>query len=78
MGGEPFELKELDKIIKKMRETILKCGGEIHFNSRISNIITKSYRDSVPNISKLNGKFAFVKKFTILLYSATIIFEVNF
>ncbi|MED5287592.1 MAG: efflux RND transporter permease subunit, partial [Pseudomonadota bacterium] len=28
----------------------------------ISNIITKSYRDSVPNISKLNGKFAFVVK----------------
>ena len=24
-----------------MRETILNCGGEIHFNSRISNIITK-------------------------------------
>ena len=44
----------------------------------ISNIINKSYRDSVPNISKLNGKFAFVKKFTILLYSATIIFELNF
>ena len=28
----------------------------------ISNIITKSYRDSVPNINKLNGKFAFVVK----------------
>ena len=28
----------------------------------ISNIITKSYRDSVPNISKLNGKFAFIVK----------------
>ena len=28
----------------------------------ISNIITKSYRNSVPNISKLNGKFAFVIK----------------
>ena len=28
----------------------------------ISNIVTKSYRDSVPNISKLNGKFAFVVK----------------
>ena len=32
---------KLPKIIKKMRETILNCGGEIHFNSRISNIITK-------------------------------------
>ena len=31
---------KLPKIIK-MRETILNCGGEIHFNSRISNIITK-------------------------------------
>ena len=37
---------KLPKIIKKMRETILNCGGEIHFNSRISDIITKENKNS--------------------------------
>ena len=36
----------------------------------ISNIITKSYRDSVPNINKLNGKFAFVVKAIVLVLGA--------
>lgn len=33
---------KLPKIIKNIRETILKYGGEIHFNSRVSDFIIKN------------------------------------
>jgi multidrug efflux pump len=49
---EDRNIDQLDKLNIETRE------GSVP----ISNIITKTYRDSVPNISKLNGKFAFVVK----------------
>ncbi len=30
---------KLPGVVKNMRETILRCGGEIHFNSRVTNLI---------------------------------------
>ncbi len=51
----PKEDRNIDQLDKLNIETQL---GSIP----ISNIITKTYRNSVPNISKLNGKFAFVVK----------------
>ncbi|MDG2186764.1 MAG: efflux RND transporter permease subunit [Hyphomicrobiales bacterium] len=47
--------RNIDQIEKLKIETI---DGSIP----IGNIITKSYRNSVPTINKLNGKFAFVVK----------------
>jgi hypothetical protein len=32
---------KLPDVVKAMRETILNCGGEIHFNSRVTNFIIK-------------------------------------
>tara|TARA_B100001057_G_scaffold142269_1_gene141986 strand:- start:4692 stop:7823 length:3132 start_codon:yes stop_codon:yes gene_type:complete len=51
----PKDERNIDQLDQLSIET---QGGSIP----ISNITTKSYRDSVPNISKLNGKFAFVVK----------------
>ena len=51
----PKNERNIDQLDQLSIET---QGGSIP----ISNITTKSYRDSVPNISKLNGKFAFVVK----------------
>ncbi|MEL0184691.1 MAG: efflux RND transporter permease subunit, partial [Hyphomicrobiales bacterium] len=51
----PKEDRNIDQLDKLNIET---QQGSIP----ISNIISKTYRDSVPNISKLNGKFAFVVK----------------
>ena len=51
----PKDERNIDQLDQLSIET---QGGSIP----ISNITTKSYRDSVPNINKLNGKFAFVVK----------------
>jgi uncharacterized FAD-dependent dehydrogenase len=32
---------KLPKIVKSIRETIIKCGGEVHFDSRLTDIIIK-------------------------------------
>ncbi len=32
---------KLPGVVKNMRETILNCGGEVHFNSRVTNFIFK-------------------------------------
>ena len=32
---------KLPKVIKAIRETIISCGGEVHFNTRVDNILIK-------------------------------------
>lgn len=34
---------KLPKVIKVMRETIIACGGEVHFNTRVTNIIIQDF-----------------------------------
>lgn len=33
---------KLPEIIKKMRQTILECGGEVHFNSKLTDIVIEN------------------------------------
>ncbi len=44
---------KLPKIVEHMRETILKCGGEIHFNTRVVDFIVKN--NKIKAIQLQNG-----------------------
>ena len=43
----------LPRVIKQMRNSILDCGGEIHFNSKVTGLILSS--DSVEGVKLQNG-----------------------
>lgn len=45
---------KLPEVIKAIRGTILRCGGEVHFNTRAENLITDS-EGSVTGIKDNNG-----------------------
>ena len=46
---------KLPIVIKAMRETILNCGGEVHFNTRVDDIIL--INNEVEGVRCENGKF---------------------
>lgn len=45
---------KLPKVIKAMRETIISCGGEVHFNTLVNNILLKD--KEVIGVQCENGK----------------------
>lgn len=45
---------KLPKVIKAMRETIISCGGEVHFNTLVNNILLKN--KEVIGVQCENGK----------------------
>ena len=65
---------KLPKIIANIRETILKCGGEVHFNTKVVDLIIKN--NSILGVTTQTGD-KIIAKNTILAtgHSARDIFE---
>jgi len=69
---------KLPHIIEKIRETILSCGGEIHFNSKLTDIILdgdKIKSIEITNNEIRNSKFEFENLILATGHSARDIFE---
>ena len=66
---------KLPKIIENIRNTILKYGGEIHFNTRVVDIITKD--NKISKLKLKNGKKIDCEKLILATgHSARDIFEI--
>jgi len=66
---------KLPKIIENIRNTILKYGGEIHFNTRVVDIITKD--NKISKLELKNGKKIDCEKLILATgHSARDIFEI--
>lgn len=65
---------KLPKIIASMRECILEHGGEIHFNTRITDLLIKN--DCIEGVSSISGQVFKAKKVILATgHSARDIFE---
>jgi len=65
---------KLPKIIARMRECILEHGGEIHFNTRVTDFLLKG--DSIDGVKTLGGEIFKAKKVILATgHSARDIFE---
>ncbi len=64
----------LPKVVKEIRETIIQNGGEVHFNSRVTDITIES--DKIKSV-KINDEYIFSGEAVILAagHSARDIFE---
>jgi uncharacterized protein len=54
---------KLPDVVKAIRETIINCGGEIHFNSRVIDFILKEKRILGVITEKSDGQKGFEKEF---------------
>ena len=65
---------KLPRVIKKIRETILNAGGEIHFNSKLTNIIVKNNEITGVEINE-NEEFKCKKLILATGHSARDVYE---
>src|SRR3990172_5960808 len=54
---------KLPDVVKAIRETIIKCGGEIHFNSRVTDFILKEKKILGVITETSDGQAGFEKEF---------------
>lgn len=47
---------KLPRVIENMRETILRCGGEVHFETRMNALLTRGEKREVRGILTADGK----------------------
>lgn len=45
----------LPDVIAAMRETIIRCGGEVHFNTLVTRLLLNSTRDTVVGVATASG-----------------------